>query len=146
MRGTPGDVHTQARVYPGYAVQFGCRPRWDPAFSVAIVLGLGAVPLPAFGHGDPTQEPNEATIERQFFRLAAKARAAAAVASVYDTPAVAGCNTNEWAIGLLMDDFRDVDVVLRRVGVWLARQNVSGEVVLWMKRRPGRIWLKRSED
>ena len=135
VRGRPADVHTKPGRYGGYHVVFGCGPH--SLYSVVVVLGLGTVPLPDFGLVPTEVDPEP---ERQFWRVSKVALKAAGVRSAYGFSGVGPCLTaRNHAIGLTLDDFRDVDAAIGNVGAWLVREHYAGEVVLelWPKRRPG---------
>jgi hypothetical protein len=76
-------------------------------------------------------------VEKEFSRLEAVARQVAGVSSIHTVNASAGCRAPGWAMVFKLDDYRDVDDAIRRLGPWLARQNLSGEIVLQLWPVPG---------
>ncbi len=123
--GSPADVRTRPGTFNGYWVGFGCSQpsfsaRWQ-GFSTVIVLGKGARAFP----GDDA-----------FARLAGAVRGAARAPSVFATSGWDPCYTAGQAIRLSVNDYRDVDAMIHRIGAWLARQDYGGEVQLDMAPKP----------
>jgi hypothetical protein len=71
-------------------------------------------------------------LEARFWELAAEARSVAGVASIHQEAAVASCRLAGTAIGLELSDYRDIDQAVLRLGPWLARRDLVGEIVLWV--------------
>jgi hypothetical protein len=133
VTGSPADVHTMPGSHGSYEIHFGCAPRY-PGFSVVSVQGLGMQGFPQFGSAGGTRGRE---IEAQFWELAEEARGVAGVASIHQVAAVAPCRLAGTAIGLKLSDYRDIDQAVLRLGPWLARRDLGGEIVLWVLPRLG---------
>ena len=133
VAGGPTDVHTVPGTYDGYSVYFGCEPTYR-GFSVVFVRGDGTVEFPQPAGIPP---PLGRGLEAQFWELAATARDIAAVSAIHAVTASNPCLTHGWAIDLDLHDYRGVDDAIRRLGGWLARENLHGEVMLRMVPVPG---------
>jgi len=84
-------------------------------------------------------------IEAAFWDIAHSVRVAAGVRSIWDVAGVRTCKTSGWwnrcAIGLFLNDWRDVDAAIAGIGSWFAREHFSGEVVLRIEAKRKAILL-----
>jgi hypothetical protein len=125
--GLPTDVQTRPGVYEGYEVYFGCENDAYRDLSVVFVGGIGIAEFSQFGNNVPYPLSEG---ERKFWLLSAAERVVAKVSSIHPADGVPPCRTDGWAIGFDINDYRKVDVAIRRLGLWLARENLKGEVAL----------------
>jgi hypothetical protein len=124
--GSPFDVHTPPGIYDGYEVYLGCPGKWWDRQAV-VIRGTGTKPI-VWGQRE---------VEWAFWRLADEAREVACVESIHDRCYAGTCRTDEGGITLQLHDWRDVDVILRRLGAWLRDRSLRGEIILRLEPMPG---------
>lgn len=155
LLGTPSDVHTRPGIYSGYEVYVGCPFYEQPLVSAIFVRGTGTreflQPTDAQLRdawqrgGDRELDSMRLRAEGAFWELARSVRAVAGVPSIWGVAGVGTCKTSGWwngnALGLQLNDWRDVDAAIARIGQWLARERYQGEVVLRIEHRYKAILL-----
>jgi hypothetical protein len=133
VSGCPGDIHVRPGTFEGYEVSFGC-PNYENSDSVILVRGLGKKGFRQLRTTSPTGEEIE---EKEFWRHTGSGiRKIAEVSSIHRDSKAHACRGTGWAIELQIHDFRDVDQVVRSLGLWLARMDLGGEIILLLEPLP----------
>jgi hypothetical protein len=131
VRGTRADVHAQRGAHEGFAVEDDCR---DP--TCFGVRGTGARYFPGLR---PWDRPLPREIAEAWRSVVV--RALAGIASVHSSAFGGACN----APGLLvwLDDWRDVDLALERLGAMLRADDLKETIGVCVMERMRPIELAR---
>jgi hypothetical protein len=125
VSGSPSDIRIREGGREGFEVHLKCK---SPVMSGAVsVIGTGRRQFPFLENG-PGPDGDYSPALREQFRE--DATAAASARSLRGTGFGASCAGEGPAFLLWLGDYGEVDLVLWRLGTWMARKGLRGEIVV----------------